>query len=274
MTEPKRKIIHIHAPKTGGTWFNSVMTAHMPDHFVAGDHTRFELATAGNLYPPAWMGASGAKKLHITLTGVDDSGNIPVNVLAGNEWLKVGIVRNPFETLVSYWSHDHPADRARAPLYGLPAGAPVGWDRINVIHGIPDFDGFIKRLTDPAFPWHHHLMALNLHGQYCSSNGRQTVDLILRNERLSEATVALLKVVGVEPQPELLATERQNTSSHRDYRSYYTDELRELVEAHYAADLERWGYNFDGLTVDWAIKPLKSRRPLPSICVDTVTLTL
>ena len=237
MTEPKCKIIHIHAPKTGGTWFNSVMAAHMPDHFVPGDHTRFELAADGTLVLPMWMAGSGVKKVHITLTGVDADGNVVNNTFAGSEYLKVGIVRNPFETLVSYWSHDHPADRARAPLYGLPAGAPVGWDRINVVHGIHDFDGFIKRLTDPEFPWHHHLMALNLHGQYISKSGRKTVNVVLRNELLSEATAALLKVVGVEPKPELLATERQNTSRHRDYRSYYTDELRELVEAHYANDL-------------------------------------
>lgn len=274
MTEPKCKIIHIHAPKTGGTWFNSVMKAHMPDHFVAGDHTRFELAADGHLVPPMWMGASGVKKIHITMTGVSADGSIRNNILAGSEYLKVGIIRNPFETLVSYWSHNHPDDRARAPLYGLPAESPVGWDRINVVHGIHDFDGFIKRLTDPEFPWHHHLLALNLHGQYVSDRGRETVDVILRNERLSEATAALLKTVGVEPRPELLAAPRKNTSSHRDYRSYYTDELRELVEAHYATDIARWGYNFDGPTADWPLISLKIKHRLPDVTVDVSTITL
>jgi hypothetical protein len=41
---------------------------------------------------------------------------------------------------------------------------------------------------------------------------------------------------------------RANTSSHRDYRTYYTPALRDLVANEFARDIELFGYTFDGLT--------------------------
>jgi hypothetical protein len=37
-----------------------------------------------------------------------------------------------------------------------------------------------------------------------------------------------------------------NRSHHRDYRAYYSERARKLVETHYQADIELFGYTFEG----------------------------
>jgi hypothetical protein len=37
-----------------------------------------------------------------------------------------------------------------------------------------------------------------------------------------------------------------NATSHHDYRSYYTDHTRRFVAEHFSADVELFGYTFDG----------------------------
>jgi hypothetical protein len=39
---------------------------------------------------------------------------------------------------------------------------------------------------------------------------------------------------------------RQRVQKHRDYRTYYNDGLRELVETTWARELRLFGYDFDG----------------------------
>jgi len=38
--------------------------------------------------------------------------------------------------------------------------------------------------------------------------------------------------------------ERENTTSHRPYREYYTNETRAIVERHFSRDIARFGYRF------------------------------
>ena len=273
MSKERKQVVHIHVPKTGGTWFNQVMRAHLGTAFTSADHSTVEWAIDGTMKVPFWI-TSGAEHVAITLQGVDAEGNRVPNRLRPESFTRVGLCRNPFELLVSHWSHDHPADRERAARWGaLPAG-PVGWDCTNAVHGISSFDGFIKRLTDPDFPWLHMTLRKSLHYQLLTTMRppRVTVDYVLRNERLTEATREFLGFLGVEPDPTALSTPRSNNSSHRDYRSYYTDELRELVEAHYARDLNTLRYNFDGSLVDAAWFEMDPAEGLPETAIDTYVL--
>ena len=274
MSNTRKHVIHIHVPKTGGTWFNRVMHEHLGAAFSSADHSTVEWAVEGAMKVPFWL-TSGAEHVAVTLQGIDAEGRRIPNLLRPDVYLRVAICRNPFELLVSHWSHDHPVDRERAARWGaLPAG-PIGWDCINAIHGISSFDGFIKRLTDPSFPWAHATLQRSLHYQLLTTKRppRVTVDYVLRNERLTEATRELLTTLGIEPNEAALASERSNNSSrHRDYRSYYTDELRELVEAHYARDLNTFGYNFDGSTIDASWFAMDPAEELPETAIDTYVL--
>ena len=282
-----KPVFHIHIPKTGGSWFNSVMIHHLgnlevsPDgRFVDSSHSVFEL-TSPLMKLPIWMGASGARKVIIALTGLDDEGATVKNAFARPDtWDIVSIVRNPFDLLVSMWSHDHPVDRERvAHLH--PIGVPVGWDCINVTHGIREFDGFVKRITDPQFAWIHKAQQASLFHAIRSHKQRQITTHILRQERLVEGTRALLVERGCEPDESVLGRAASNTSARRpDYRTYYTDDLRERVERTFADDLSLFGYNFDGLVpdavgdADTGIIRTGAQNTLPAECIDTYTIAL
>ena len=42
----------------------------------------------------------------------------------------------------------------------------------------------------------------------------------------------------------------RNRSGHKDYRTYYTDETRDLVAEAFRGDIETFGYTFDGLAAE------------------------
>src|SRR5262249_40241617 len=80
------------------------------------------------------------------------------------------------------------------------------------------------------------------HTYVTDSRGRLLVDFIGYYERLQEDFARACARLGVRAE-----LPRANTSSHRDYRSYYTPATCELVAAHFRKDIELVGYTFDGL---------------------------
>jgi hypothetical protein len=67
------------------------------------------------------------------------------------------------------------------------------------------------------------------------------VDRVLRLENLAVDFHELCEHLGFEPPP-LLKINRSKRS--RDYREYYNDNTRKLVERLYASDIETFGYSF------------------------------
>lgn len=64
---------------------------------------------------------------------------------------------------------------------------------------------------------------------------------MLRYEALDEQFEALARRLGL---PAGLKLARVNVTVHDDYRSYYDDEARAIVQRLYARDIERFGYAF------------------------------
>ena len=250
-----RPIVHIHIPKTGGTWLNGALSNVLsPDLFPFKNLGHFAVGYAldGLLYfqPLArWV--------------VDDQGvqiaAIPKDKKGNRHGLydfstKVSICRNPFEILVSYYTHDWGRDD-HASLAGLDENHPIGWDGINAVHGIKSFDGFIKRFCDPGFRWLHAARQHHLFFQLFEMNtGKCGVDIIFRQERLFEGVSFFLDhyeycdIAKLEEHRNKRSNETPRKK--KDYRSYYTDQLRELVEVKCAEELNQFQYNFDGSTTD------------------------
>ena len=162
---------------------------------------------------------------------------------------KISVCRNPYDLLVSYYCHDW--DCAGAPASADLGDHPMGWDNINAIHGIRDFDGFIKRYCDPDFKWHHVHRQRHLFYQMYDASGSCGIDIIMRNERLHEAISTFLVSMDYCTVDEMKVHDRRvNTSpgKTRDYRSYYTDELMDLVTEKCAKELRDYAYDFDGPT--------------------------
>ena len=63
---------------------------------------------------------------------------------------------------------------------------------------------------------------------------------IARFENLDHDWPEICRHIGVEP----FSIAHENKTDRRDYRSYYTDETRELVARRFARTIERFGYEF------------------------------
>ena len=72
-------------------------------------------------------------------------------------------------------------------------------------------------------------------------DGKVRLDFIGRFERLEEDFKKLCGKIGLN-----VSLPHLNQSQHRDYRSYYTPELRDRVGEFFKRDVELFGYTFDG----------------------------
>lgn len=74
-------------------------------------------------------------------------------------------------------------------------------------------------------------------------DGRLIVDFIGYFERLEEDFAEVARRIGI---PASLPPPKSH-APRKDYRSFYTDETKELVAGAYARDIELFGYTFDGI---------------------------
>mgnify|MGYP001073672496 CR=1 FL=1 len=71
-------------------------------------------------------------------------------------------------------------------------------------------------------------------------NGIQIVDFVGRYERLSKDFLHVCRALNIRA-----SLPHVNKSSHGDYRSYYNDRTKRMVEEHFGEDIEFFGYTFD-----------------------------
>jgi len=76
------------------------------------------------------------------------------------------------------------------------------------------------------------------------SNGALIVDFVGRYERIAEDFNNVCNKLNIDA-----TLPHINRSSHNDYRTYYDEKSRKLVEEHFIEDIELFGYTFDGLRV-------------------------
>ena len=246
-----RQIIHVHIPKTGGTWLNKTLRSVSPRYtsYLIDGHLSIGAAIASEeilRHKPA-KDVINNHNTQLILASVE-SPEFP------NRWdeaVKISICRNPFDLLTSYYFHDWEASHQPSPRSVKLEGGPRGWDNINTIHGIRDFDGFIKRYCDPDFKWWHSYRKKHLFYQMFTPEGPCGVDIIIRQERLFAGTKVFLTENGYCTQEDIIKQRPYTNVSNqkkKDYRSYYTDELRELVTEWCFNELKDFHYNFDGPT--------------------------
>lgn len=71
--------------------------------------------------------------------------------------------------------------------------------------------------------------------------GQIMVDFVGRYENLAADFATVCRTLHIRA-----ALPHLNQSRHRDYRTYYSERARKLVETHYQADIELFGYTFEG----------------------------
>ncbi len=149
---------------------------------------------------------------------------LPAEVYQG--FFKFAIVRNPWDLQVSSYHH-------------------IRREKPEVLHGVRCFEDFLRLKFDPERDYDFMLdISAELQHEYLVDlQGHVIVDFIGRYENLQADFGSICERIGIRA-PELPHLRR--ATDRRDYRSYYTDELAELVAHHYQRDLEILGYTFDG----------------------------
>jgi hypothetical protein len=124
---------------------------------------------------------------------------------------KFTCVRNPWDRMVS--------------LYFTPTQDIGAWDRKK-----------FRKVISKALP-----VADYLRLDKGEKDPFDNVDYVMRFENLADDFRTLCGTLGISP----TALPQYNRSSREHYSKYYDDELRELVRARFAAEIERFGYIFE-----------------------------
>ena len=138
----------------------------------------------------------------------------------------VGVVRNPFDLLVSHWS-----------LLRRPDVLLHYYDR-DLAH--LDFRSYVALVTNRR---HLYPQRFPLHFPLFNDQWRLVPDYLARFETLDDDLRAIASITGSTYTP----TQKINASARQDWRSYYDNQIYELVEEAYYADLQFFGYNRDGV---------------------------
>ena len=256
-----KKIIHIHVPKTGGTWLNKTLEKYVPDFFInptVGNGNRCSLEDTlfwrgrKNLPGPVW--AEGGDAAIASARYPDMS-----TFKTWNNAHKVSICRNPFDYLVSSYHFNDSSNNELSNRWYLPDGVSVGAGLSNVRHGVKSWEDYVQKFCDPGFPWigggeTPDGQRYFLFHQMFNHDGTCGVNKIIRQEKLSAGTAEMLRdmsYINEAQYSEIVNSKKENVEKSRkqkDYRSFYTDGLREAVERKFRAELLLFGYDFDGPT--------------------------
>jgi hypothetical protein len=103
----------------------------------------------------------------------------------------------------------------------------------RIVRSLGSFDAYIRwrkiqGKDRPQTRWTH------------DAEGNQLVNFIGRYECLREDFNELCGIIGISA-----SLGHENSTAHRDYRSYYSDETAAIVESLYKKDCELFGYTFD-----------------------------
>ncbi|PWV62519.1 sulfotransferase family 2 domain-containing protein [Plasticicumulans acidivorans] len=139
---------------------------------------------------------------------------------------KFVFVRNPWDLQVSSFHH-------------------IRRERPHLMAHIETFEQFIRWKLDPQRPYQFHVdTSIELQSDYCIDlHGKLLVNFIGRTENLQADFEEACRRIGIQPPP--LPHKRQATDRKKDYRSYYSDELAELIGERFKPDIELFGYRFD-----------------------------
>jgi len=137
-------------------------------------------------------------------------------------WWALGIVRNPWDRLVSCW-HDKLVET------DYPQFARFGWERGRV-----SFEAFVRDLVRiPYSEADKHFRA-----QHAFHHG--IANQVIRLEDLEQTWPALAKKFGLPP----LQHRNRTKGRPHDYRSLYSADLARQVALCYRVDIQLYGYRF------------------------------
>jgi hypothetical protein len=137
---------------------------------------------------------------------------------------KFTFVRNPWDLQVSSWHH-------------------LRRERPHLVEHIANFNDFIRWKLDPERPYQYHVdTSIALQSDYLKDlDGTILVDFIGKYENLQEDYEEACRRIGIKPPP--LPHKRQ-AKDREDYRGYYDETTKELIDLYFKPDIESFRYTF------------------------------
>ena len=219
---PAKRFILLHLPRTG---ISSVIAALDPGLFVRAEPTAANKLLSKYLwFIPRPIGKTYFRA-HETASHVR-------RLLPAGEferYRRIAFVRNPYSWLVSLYElvRQSPNHRHYAVVAKMGGFADyVDWEIARA-----------KRMQSPYL---------------YDRRGELLADLLGRYENLAGDAERIFREIDVEIRP----LPHVGQFTRRDYREFYDYATQRKVAAHWAPDLELFGYDFDGL---------KDSAPLPSV---------
>jgi sulfotransferase famil protein len=202
----KKCAVFIWIPKTAGT---SLAHALRDEGVFARDGRK---GLWGRIPEEERKGRKAANWQHISAQHVRDE----IGPDAWGKSFKFTIIRNTYDRLVSFYEYSK-ASRT---------------DPGSVQHGLPPVGTFQE--------WVEAQKPLSQLHYITDESGAFMVDFIGRHEHLDSDVATICGKLGMQP----VRLENLRTSQRRDYQSYFSPEIRRIVENLYGEEIERLKYEF------------------------------
>ena len=212
MISHKHKFIYTRVPKTGSTSLAKLLNRNVPD-----------------VFRPLWLKINPSLSIYTKTNEHASLAHLKscMSERDYNEYFKFGIVRNPWDKLVSmYHKHVKGGKRGSGENDSFEDWITNTWNRVS------------KKAEKQK---------KNRKKKYCPSKFGPQYDLVEgcdfigRFENLQQDVYTICDKINL-PRLEL---PRKNTSIHQHYTKYYNNKTREMVAELYAKDIEYFNYKFD-----------------------------
>jgi len=231
----KNSISDMHIPKTGGTFLKKFFE-NLPIDYINNGHQKCNPKI--DLYP-------------------DPTDSVPKFGLYQDDdsfekSLKICVVRNPFEWLVSYYFHEQ-GDLLKDPPWTVTKGVGgIRWFYKN-------FEEFCLAYINEEKYWPPGLSEFRRFYpfQIFYENGNCAADFIIKNSSKNELTTAAVTIAaayGIDPRrigDSLIKRKNTSKAKKKDYRHYYPDHLVDSLNKKWESILNVLEYDFySGSTSD------------------------
>ena len=158
------------------------------------------------------------------------------------------IVRNPFNLLVTYYTFGWPWDKNAPARYRKHLSIDDSERRESLRKIYSSFDYFIKSYCDPEFEWLVPASKNFLFFPIFDDEGFCRNPFVFRLEDIDFCLETLCDNFGKNfKKPSRRKSSRPPEKSRDEWKSWYDEELYELVNSKISRELEAFGYDFDGI---------------------------